>query len=59
VDLLLSWIWLAAVIWLIARAFQQRDLLQNLKPAEPPPAERAPKIAVIVPARDEAANIDR
>lgn len=59
VDLLLSWIWLAAVIWLIARAFQQRGLLQNLKPAEPPPAERAPKIAVIVPARDEAANIDR
>jgi chlorobactene glucosyltransferase len=47
------------VIWLIARAFQQRDLLQSLKPAEPPPAERAPKIAVIVPARDEAANIDR
>ena len=58
-DLLLSSIWLAIVIWLIARAFQQRGLLQSLKPAEPPPAAGAPKVAVIVPARDEAANIDR
>ena len=58
-DLLLSSIWLAVVIWLIARAFQQRGLLQNLKPAEPPAAARAPKIAVIIPARDEAANIGR
>jgi chlorobactene glucosyltransferase len=59
VDLLLSWSWLAAVIWLIARAFQQRGLLQSLTPAQPPPAERAAKVAVIVPARDEAANIER
>jgi len=58
-DLLLSSIWLAVVIWLVARAFQQRGLLQSLKPAEPPPAAGAPKVAVIVPARDEAANIDR
>jgi chlorobactene glucosyltransferase len=58
-DLLLSSIWLAGVIWLIARAFEQRGLLQSLKPAGPPPADRAPKVAVIVPARDEAANIDR
>ena len=52
VDLLLSSIWLAVVIWLIVRAFQQRDLLQSLKPAEPPPSDRAPKVAVIIPARD-------
>jgi chlorobactene glucosyltransferase len=58
-DLLLSSIWLAVVIWLIARAFQQRGHLQSVKPAEPPPAAGAPKVAVIVPARDEAANIDR
>ncbi len=55
----MSWIWLAAVIWLIARAFQQRGLLQTLQAAEPPPADRASKVAIIVPARDEAANIDR
>ncbi len=59
VDLLLSSIWCAAVIWLIARAFRQRNLLQMLQPADPPAAERAPKIAVIIPARDEALNIDR
>src|SRR5262249_41172289 len=59
VDLLLSSIWLVVVIWLIARAFQQRNLLPRLEPDDPPPADRAPKIAAIVPARDEAANIDR
>jgi chlorobactene glucosyltransferase len=58
-DLLLSSIWLAVVIWLIARAFQQRNLLPKIEPVEPPPADRTPKVAVIVPARDEAANIDR
>jgi len=55
----LSSIWFAVVIWLIARAFQQRNLLPRIEPAEPPPADRAPKVAVIVPARDETANIDR
>jgi chlorobactene glucosyltransferase len=59
VDLLLSSIWLSAVIWLITRAFRQRDLLQSLESAEPPPAEQAAKVAIIVPARDEAANIER
>jgi chlorobactene glucosyltransferase len=59
VDLLLSSIWLVAVAWLIARAFRQRNLLQSLESTEPPAAEQAAKIAVIVPARDEAANIER
>jgi chlorobactene glucosyltransferase len=58
VDLLVSSIWLAAVILLIARAFQQRDLLPALKSVEPP-SSRPAKVAVIVPARDEAANIER
>src|SRR5690349_11952149 len=59
VDLLLSSIWFTVVIWLIARAFQQRNLLQSPAPAEPPSAERAPKVALIIPARDEADNIER
>src|SRR5262249_23008597 len=59
VELLLSSIWLAAVIWLIVRALQQRGLLQSLKCTELPSADRAAKVAVIVPARDEAANIKR
>jgi chlorobactene glucosyltransferase len=58
-DLLLSSMWLAVVIWLIARAVQQRDLLPRLALAEPPMAGQAPKVAIIIPARDEAANIDR
>lgn len=56
-HLILSSIWLAFVIWLIARAFSQRDLLPKLERTEAPDA--APKVAVIIPARDEAANIGR
>jgi chlorobactene glucosyltransferase len=59
VELVLSFIWLAVVTWLIARAFNQRGLFQTLEPATPPPNDRAPEVAVIVPARDEAANIGR
>jgi len=55
VQLLLSCIWLAATGWLILRAIGQRGLLPRLVAALPP--EQAPHIAVIVPARDEAANI--
>ena len=55
----MSSIWFAAVIWLIARAFRQRNLLQSPEPVDPPAAERAPKVALIIPARDEAANIER
>jgi chlorobactene glucosyltransferase len=57
VELLFSSLWLAAMVWLIARALQQRGLLSRLDPAFPPPADRAPHISVIVPARDEEANI--
>jgi len=42
--------------WLILRAVRQRGLLPHVMPA-PPPAVEAPRIAVIVPARDEEANI--
>jgi chlorobactene glucosyltransferase len=53
-----SLIWLAAVIWLIARAFAQRNLLQPLRAGAPAP-QTTPPVGVIVPARDEAANIGR
>jgi chlorobactene glucosyltransferase len=43
--------------WLIARAIQQRGLLPRLDPAFPPRADGAPRISLIVPARDEEANI--
>jgi chlorobactene glucosyltransferase len=59
VDLILSSAWLAAVTWLILRAFKQRGLFPRAAPAPPPAAGQAPRIAVIVPARDEAGNICR
>ena len=52
-------VWLCIAIWLTARAFNQRGLLRTLESAGPPPAHGAPEVAVIVPARDEAANIGR
>jgi cellulose synthase/poly-beta-1,6-N-acetylglucosamine synthase-like glycosyltransferase len=59
VYLLLSFAWLTIIAWLILRAVRQRGLLPQLIPASPPSTEHAPKIAVIVPARDEEANIAR
>ena len=43
--------------WLIARAVQQRGLLPRLEPASLSLADCVPHISVIVPARDEEANI--
>jgi len=58
-ELLVSWIWLALVTWLILRAVGQRNALERLARAgggrgngsEPP------RVAIIVPARDESLNI--
>jgi len=55
-ELILSAAWLALVVWLISRAFRQRDALPAL--ALTAPAADAPAVTVIVPARDESANID-
>ena len=56
-ELLFSCIWLAVVASLILRAVGQRGLLPRLVAAPSPPLEHAPQVAVIVPARDEEANI--
>ncbi len=62
IPLILSWVWLGLVAWLILRAVAQRNALERLVPA----SERhgsdglpheAPKVAIIVPARDESLNI--
>ena len=58
-DLLFSSVWLAIVTWLILRAVNQRGLLPRLALASPLASEEAPHVTVIVPARDEAANIGR
>ena len=57
VELLLSSAWLAIIAWLILRAFKQRGLLPRLLRASPPRADDAPAVAIVVPARDEEANI--
>jgi chlorobactene glucosyltransferase len=55
--LLLSLLWLVLVIWLIARAVRQRGVLERVSMSTREPASTAPRVAVIVPARNEAANI--
>ena len=58
-ELIFSFAWLAVVTWLILRAIKQRALLPGLELSPPLVAEEAPRIAVVVPARDEAGNICR
>lgn len=57
-ELALSIGWLVIVVWLIARALSQRGLLPRLEPVVAPAPDGA-SVAVIIPARDEAANIGR
>jgi chlorobactene glucosyltransferase len=57
VELVLSILWLIAVVWLLLRALRQRGALRSLRPATPSGQVRS--VAVIVPARDEAGNITR
>ena len=59
VNLVISLAWLAIVAWLILRAVNQRGLLPRLALASPLACGQAPKITLIVPARNEAANIER
>lgn len=56
-ELALSILWFAIVVWLIARAVGQRGLLNTLEPVAPPAS--VSDVAVIVPVRDEEANIAR
>ncbi|HEX5509115.1 MAG TPA: glycosyltransferase family 2 protein [Pseudolabrys sp.] len=56
-ELILSWAWLATAAWLIFRAFNQRGLLQPLAVTPPTALASRSRVAVIVPARDEAENI--
>jgi len=54
-ELILSAAWLGLVVWLISRAFRQRNALPALLPAAP--AADAPTVTIVVPARNERANI--
>jgi chlorobactene glucosyltransferase len=56
VELLLASAWLAAVVLLIIRAAGQQKFVPRLRQT-PRLREPAPAVAIVVPARDEAANI--
>jgi len=56
-NIVVSLLWVALIVWLISRAVRQNLVFPALEPfAERAPAHR-PSVAVIVPARDERANI--
>jgi chlorobactene glucosyltransferase len=57
VELVLSFVWLGLVAWLITRAFRQRGALGQVTPDAAAEPGDAPRVAVIVPARDESSNI--
>jgi chlorobactene glucosyltransferase len=57
VELLFSSLWLAIMAWLIARAVTQRGCLPRLERAAAAFGDDAPLVAVVIPARDEEANI--
>src|SRR6516165_1802366 len=52
-----SFLFLAAVVWLIARAWRQNGVLLRVAPAPAPAGSMLPPLTVVVPARDESANI--
>jgi len=56
-ELIASLAFAATVCLLIIRAVRQRDLLEELTPAGAESGGELPRVAVIVPARNEAANI--
>lgn len=55
--LVVSSLFLAAVVWLIARAVRQNGVLVRVGPSPAPAGSLLPAITVVVPARDETANI--
>lgn len=58
-ELALSLTWMAFVSWLILRAYSQRLLFPVLEPVPSAIRDPAASVSVIVPARNEAANLER
>src|ERR1700739_524817 len=55
--LVVSFLFLTTVVWLIARAWRQNGVLLRVSPAPAPAGSMLPALTVVVPARDESANI--
>jgi chlorobactene glucosyltransferase len=58
VPLFLSCLWCATVIYLVYHAFRQRNVLDKVLPRNLPAGSRGRSVAVVVPARNERANIE-
>jgi len=58
-ELIIGLAWLLLVVWLLWRATRQYRAYERLPPRRWPGPQPAPALTVIVPARDEAANIER
>lgn len=56
-ELILSSIWFVLVLWLLSRAYRQRQLFGRVALSATKPRRATPSIAVIVPVRDERDNI--
>ncbi|MGH8206642.1 MAG: glycosyltransferase, partial [Steroidobacteraceae bacterium] len=56
-ELTLSCIWFVLILWLLARAYRQRRLFGRVALSVSKPRAQTPCVAVIVPVRDERANI--
>jgi chlorobactene glucosyltransferase len=52
-----SFLFLAIVVWLIGRAWRQRGVFVRISDAAAPVGARLPSLTVIVPARNESTNI--
>jgi chlorobactene glucosyltransferase len=57
-DLVIGLAWLLLVIWLLWRATRQYRVFEVLQPGRWPAEAPSPRVTVIVPARDEASNIE-
>ncbi|HEX4049354.1 MAG TPA: glycosyltransferase family A protein [Steroidobacteraceae bacterium] len=57
VELILSCFWFLMVLWLLSRAYRQRQIFARVTLGAARPKKIPPRVAVIVPVRDERANI--
>jgi chlorobactene glucosyltransferase len=56
-ELILSSVWFLLIVWLLRRAYRQRQLFDRVALSATKPRSSLPAVAVIVPVRDERDNV--
>ena len=56
-ELILSGMWFMLIVWLLSRAYRQRQLFDRVALNATKPRPTLPSIAVIIPVRDERHNV--